>query len=101
MKGLNGWWTGCGIGMAVAVLAATAFSGEPLSVRVATTPGGPQIHVNGAPVPPRFFWGSENSGRIRAGTAWTACQFDVTPERTRLAMPPFTSASTTPQAMSG
>ncbi|HPO36602.1 MAG TPA: hypothetical protein PL176_01220 [Kiritimatiellia bacterium] len=80
MKGLNGWWTGCGIGMAVAVLAATAFSGEPLSVRVATTPGGPQIHVNGAPVPPRFFWGSENSGRIRAGTAWTACQFDVTPE---------------------
>ena len=58
MKNSNGWWTGGGIGMAVAALAATAFGGEPLSVRVAVTPGGPQIHVNGAPVPPRFFWGS-------------------------------------------
>lgn len=60
---------------------AAAYGREPLSVRVATTPGGPQIHVNGTPVPPRFFWGSENSGNIRADADWSTCQFDLTPER--------------------
>jgi len=53
---------------------------EPLSVRVKTTPGGPQIHVNGKPIPPRFFWGSENTGYVKAGADWSASQFDFTPE---------------------
>ncbi len=59
---------------------ATTYGREPLSVRVETTPGGPQIHVDGTPVPPRFFWGSENSGRIEACADWSAWQFDFTTE---------------------
>ncbi|HNX34140.1 MAG TPA: beta-galactosidase [Kiritimatiellia bacterium] len=53
---------------------------EPLAVRVRNTSGGPQIHVNGKPVPPRFFWGSENSGRLAAGTEWNAQSFEFTPD---------------------
>jgi hypothetical protein len=36
--------------------------------------------VNGKPVPPRFFWGSENSGRIALGEAWGARAFEFTPD---------------------
>lgn len=58
------------------------FVGEakPLTARVQNTAGGPQIHVNGKPVPPRFFWGSENSGRIALGEAWSARAFEFTPD---------------------
>ncbi len=56
------------------------FAGEakPLTVRVQNTAGGPQIHVNGTPVPPRFFWGSENSGRIAVGEEWGERSFEFT-----------------------
>ncbi len=60
-----------------------AIAGEtdkPLTVRVQNTAGGPQIHVNGKPIPPRFFWGSENSGRIAVGTEWTEQTFEFTPD---------------------
>ena len=80
MNGSNGLRAWGWFWFSVLALAATAHGRKPLSVRVATTPGGPQIHVDGTPVPPRFFWGSENSGRIQAGAAWSACQFDFTPE---------------------
>lgn len=53
---------------------------QPVTVRVLKTAGGPQIHVNGNPVPPRFFWGSENSGRIAVTTVWTECSFTFTPD---------------------
>jgi len=58
------------------------FAGEakPLTVRVLNTAGGPQIHVNGKPVPPRFFWGSENSGRIAVGEEWAERSFEFTPD---------------------
>jgi len=58
------------------------FAGEakPLKVRVQSTPGGPQIHVNGKPVPPRFFWGSENSGSLPVGAAWAERAFEFTPD---------------------
>ena len=59
---------------------AAAYGREPLSVRVATTPGGPQIHVNGTPVPPRFFWGSENSG-TSGPMLIGQYAVDLTPER--------------------
>ncbi len=58
------------------------FAGEakPLTVRVLNTAGGPQIHVNGKPVPPRFFWGIENSGRFAVGEAWVERSFEFTPD---------------------
>ena len=56
------------------------FAGEakPLTVRVQNTAGGPQICVNGTPVPPRFFWGSENSGRVAVNESWGERTFDFT-----------------------
>ena len=58
------------------------FAGEakPLIVRVQDTPGGPQIHVNGKPVPPRFFWGVDNSGRLAVGESWVERSFEFTPD---------------------
>jgi hypothetical protein len=53
---------------------------EPLTVRVRSTAGGPQIHVNSQPVPPRFFWGSENSGRVKVGEVWGERSFEFTPD---------------------
>lgn len=57
--------------IAVPVLART--------VRVQNTPGGPQICVDGKAIPPRFFWGSMNSGRISVGAEWTNKSFDFIP----------------------
>jgi hypothetical protein len=56
-----------------------AGAGE-LTARVRETAGGPQIHVNGRPVPPRFFWGSENSGRVTVGEKWGERSFEFTPD---------------------
>ena len=58
------------------------FAGEakPLTVRVQNTAGGPQICVNNKPVPPRFFWGVENSGRIAVGATWGERSFEFTPD---------------------
>jgi len=58
------------------------FAGEvkPLKVRVQNRAGGPQICVNGRAVPPRFFWGSENSGRVPVGETWSARAFEFTPD---------------------
>ena len=67
---------------ALAVLAGLSTLLRPafaLTVRVAPTPGGPQIHVDGRPVPPRFFWGAMNSGSSRAGSDWTSHSFDFVP----------------------
>jgi hypothetical protein len=52
---------------------------EPVTVRVQQTRGGPQIHVAGKPIPPRFFFGSMNSGTIAAKTEWTAHSFEFLP----------------------
>jgi hypothetical protein len=81
MTRLKGWvHAGCVLGFALAALSAAAQDRAPISVRVKKTSGGPQIHVNGAPVPPRFFWGSENSGRVQAGPAWSEHAFAFTPD---------------------
>ncbi|NCB05522.1 MAG: hypothetical protein EOM69_08375, partial [Clostridia bacterium] len=53
-------------------------SAKPLAVRVKNSDGGPQICVNGMPIPPRFFWGSENSGRIPVTENWVEHTFDFT-----------------------
>lgn len=50
-----------------------------LTARVQDMPGGPQICVDGKPIPPRFFWGSMNSGRITATPEWTQKSFDILP----------------------
>ena len=49
------------------------------SVRVQETPGGPQICVDGSPIPPRFFWGAMNSGHINAKPEWTEHSFEFLP----------------------
>ena len=52
---------------------------DPVTVRVQDTRGGPQIHVEGKPIPPRFFFGSMNSGMIAAKSAWTSHTFEFLP----------------------
>ncbi len=52
---------------------------DPVTVRVQDTRGGPQIHVDGKPVPPRFFYGSMNSGTIALKSAWTSHTFEFVP----------------------
>ncbi len=58
------------------------FVGEakPLVVRVRNTEGGPQLCVNDKPVPPRFFWGSENSARMPVGENESEKSFEFTPD---------------------
>jgi len=55
-----------------------AGAAKPLTVRVQNTAGGPQICVNGTSLPPRFFFGSENSGEFRVGDSWQPCTFELT-----------------------
>jgi hypothetical protein len=55
------------------------FPAAALSVRVVTTPGGPQIAVDGKPIPPRFFWGSLNGGRVALTPEWTPQSFEFMP----------------------
>lgn len=61
---------------ALCLLALPAFA---LNVRVQPTPGGPQICVDGKPIPPRFFWGSMNSGRLVVKPEWTQQSFEFLP----------------------
>ncbi len=48
-------------------------------VRVQNTPGGPQIFVNGQPVPPRFFWGTMNNSSVSLTPEWQNISFEVMP----------------------
>ena len=50
-----------------------------LTVRVLPTRGGPQIHVDGQPVAPRFFWGALNSGNLQLGEEWADQSFEFCP----------------------
>lgn len=52
--------------------------GRQIDVRVRPTPGGPRIHVNGTPIPPRFFAG-HLGGSHRTGTEWREVSFDIEP----------------------
>ncbi len=52
---------------------------DALVVRVLPTHGGPQIHVDGKPIPPRFFWGAMNSGTVQIGTEWAEQSFEFSP----------------------
>lgn len=54
-------------------------AGDGLAVRVLPTPGGPQIHVDGKPVAPRFFWGAMNGGNVQLGTEWAEQSFEFCP----------------------
>ena len=56
-----------------------AASGAADTVRVQPTPGGPQIHVNGKPIPPRFFFGWPRSGTSTLDEWWTQHAFEFTP----------------------
>ena len=50
-----------------------------LTVRVLPTRGGPQIHVDGKPIAPRFFWGAMNGGSLRLGEEWADQSFEFCP----------------------
>jgi beta-galactosidase len=50
-----------------------------VTVRVLETPGGPQIHVNGEPVPPRFFWGAPSASPLGVTGEWQDYAFDFEP----------------------
>ncbi len=50
-----------------------------VTVRVQSTRGGPQIHVNGKAVPPRFFFGVPRSGTSTIDEQWTDHVFEFTP----------------------
>lgn len=47
--------------------------------RVRPTPGGPQIHVDGEPVVPRWFFGSVRGGAVAASRDWLPRSFEFTP----------------------
>lgn len=57
----------------------TMAGSEPVTVRVQDTRGGPQIHVAGKPIPPRFFWGAMNSGMIAVKPEWRSHTFEFLP----------------------
>ncbi|HRR33816.1 MAG TPA: hypothetical protein P5026_06945 [Kiritimatiellia bacterium] len=50
--------------------------GRQVEVRVRQTPGGPRIHVDGKPIPPRFF-GGHLAGSHPTGTDWREVSFDI------------------------
>lgn len=50
-----------------------------VTVRVQPTRGGPMIHVNGKPVPPRFFFGVPSAGTSTIDEKWSAHAFEFTP----------------------
>ncbi|MCL2104292.1 MAG: hypothetical protein FWH21_04455, partial [Kiritimatiellaeota bacterium] len=62
------------------VSAVTLTARGGVEVRVRQTQGGPRIHVDGAPVAPRFFFGVERSGKIRLEQEWKTYSFDISPE---------------------
>ena len=59
-----------GMFMAAIMLSASVAGAGP-TVRVGQTPGGPQIMVDGKPIPPRMFWGSPGGGRVATTPEWT------------------------------
>ncbi|MEN6545642.1 MAG: beta-galactosidase [Armatimonadia bacterium] len=70
------------LGLVLVALTVGTAAMAALTVRVQETAGGPQIFVNGQPVPPRFFWGSMNSGQLQLGTEWQEYSFDLHPGMT-------------------
>ncbi len=65
-------------GLLILMLMAVSTSAE-VTVRVRPTRGGPQIHVNGKPVSPRFFFGLPGSGTSTVDENWTQHAFEFTP----------------------
>lgn len=61
------------------ILGLTSAAAAGITVRVKQTPGGPQIHLNGQPIPPRFFFGSMNAGSVHASPEWQQYSFDFSP----------------------
>jgi hypothetical protein len=68
------------VGLLALALSCAAVSQAEVEVRVRQTQGGPQIHVDGEAVAPRFFFGVERSGKIRVTPEWQTYSFDIVPE---------------------
>jgi len=67
------------VGFILLLASCVSLSAAAVTVRVQDTPGGPQIHLNGKPIPPRFFWGSMNSGPVTLKPEWQEIAFEVKP----------------------
>ncbi len=65
--------------VAVVLLVSASACAAEVVVRVQPTPGGPQIHVDGKAVVPRWFFGSRRGGTVAAGADWSQQSFDFTP----------------------
>jgi len=66
--------------LTVVLLGALPFTcAAEMTVRVVDTDGGPQIHLNGEPVVPRWFFGSVRGGSLTAGEDWSEQSFEFTP----------------------
>ena len=74
----------CTIGtILLACFASTACSAvEQVEVRVRQTPGGPQIFVDGTPVPPHMFWGREIIANQPVDAEWRSFRIAHTPAAT-------------------
>ncbi len=63
------------------LMASSAAFAESVEVRVKATPGGPQIHVDGEPVPPRVFFGSGSSAEtVVVDAEWIKQSFEFKPD---------------------
>lgn len=63
----------------IVLLASLTVCAGEVVVRVQVTPGGPQIHVDGEPVVPRWFFGSVRGGTVPATSQWSQQSFEFTP----------------------
>ena len=74
----------CTIGtILLACFASTACNAvEQVEVRVRQTPGGPQIFVDGTPVPPHMFWGREIIANQPVDAEWRSFRIAHTPAAT-------------------
>lgn len=72
-------WLRNGVGVCILALPLLA-EAAAVTVRVQPTPGGPQIHVNGKLIPPRFFFGVPGiNGDTAVDEKWTQHAFNFTP----------------------
>jgi hypothetical protein len=62
------------------IVALAALPSMALNVRVKDTPGGPQIHLNGTPIAPRFFWGTPRGETFDVTTEWKEFSFEINPK---------------------
>ena len=72
--------SGIGVFGAFVASMAVGLGGGAAVVRVGTGPAGPQLLVDGKPVPPRVFYGSRRGGGLALGREWARFTLDIAPD---------------------